>query len=164
MKLKTIWSILKITVSEFNEDKVLRLSAALAYYAMFSIGPLLVIVAALAGLAFGDDTVRHHLERELQGMIGSDATKTLISMMTAQRQGASVITAIIGILALLFGAGGVFGQLQDSLNTIWEVKPRRGVGIKSMIRSRFVSFTMVLGTGFLLLVSLAVASRRRPAA
>ena len=153
-----IWSILKTTALEFNEDKVLRLSAALAYYSLFSIGPLLVIAAGVAGLAFGHYIVRHQLEQELQGMFGGESAKTIISMMSAKRQSTSLVTTLVGIVALLFGAGGVFGQLQDSLNTIWEVKAKRGAGLRAFIRARFVSFAMVLGTGFLLLVSLALTT------
>src|SRR5438105_6542172 len=158
MNLKKIWLILKATFSEFGEDNVLRLSAALAYYAMFSIGPLLVIMVGLAGLAFGHESVRRQIEGQLQSMVGGGASKTLSSMMAAQKHGTSVIATIVGLVALLFGAGGVFGALQDSLNTIWEVKSKPGAGIWAMLRARFLSFSMVLGTGFLLLVSMALTT------
>ena len=158
MKFKKAWSILKGTFSEFGEDKVIRLSAALAYYAMFSIGPLLVIAAGLAGLAFGHESVRKQIDQQLRSMVGEQSTQTLDSMMSAQTHTTSVITTIIGIIALLFGAGGVFGQLQDSLNTIWEVTSKPGTGIWGFIRARFLSLTMVLGTGFLLLISMALTT------
>src|SRR6266850_2256387 len=111
MNLKKAWSLLKATFSEFGQDKVLRLSAALAYYAMFSIGPLLVIAVGLAGVAFGHQAVRHQIEQELQSMLGESAAKTIGSMMAAQKHGTSLVTTIIGVIALLFGAAGVFGQL-----------------------------------------------------
>ena len=158
MAKKSIWRILKQTFSEFGEDNVLRLSAALAYYSIFSIGPLLAIVVGLAGLAFGADSVRHQIEQQLSGMLGKDATKMIESMMSAQKKGTSLITTIIGVIALLFGAAGVFGQLQDSLNTIWEVKTKPNAGIGNIIRTRFLSFSMVLGIGFLLLVSMALST------
>lgn len=158
MNLKKNWGILKGTFSEFGEDKVLRLSAALAYYAMFSIGPLLVIAVGLAGLAFGHDAVRRNIEQQLQSMLGESSAKMVGSMMSAQKHGASVITTSLGMVALLFGATGVFGQLQDSLNTIWGVKAKLGVGIWDLIRARLLSLSMVLGIGFLLLISMAVTT------
>jgi membrane protein len=158
MNLKGYLRIFKGTLSEFGEDKVLRLSGALAYYAMFSIGPLLVIAIGLAGLVFGRDAVRGQLEQQLQSVIGPGATKMIASMMSAQSHGAGLITTILGILALLFGASGVFGQLQDALNTIWGVKSKPGHGFLDLLRARFLSLTMVLGTGFLLLISMALST------
>lgn len=158
MNFRKIWAIAKGTFSEFAEDNVLRLSAALAYYAIFSIGPLLVIVVGLTGLALGHETVRHEVQNGLQSLIGQDSAKTIESMMAARKPGTSLITTMIGLTALLLGAGGVFGQLQDSLNTIWEVKSKPGAGILGFLRKRFVSFSMVFGTGFLLLVSLALTT------
>lgn len=158
MNFKKPWVILKGTFTEFGEDNVLRLSAALAYYSIFSIGPLLVIAVGLAGIAFGHDTVRHQMEKQLESMLGKSSAGTVESMMAAQKYGTSLITTIVGVVALLVGAGGVFGQLQDSLNTIWEVKSKPGTGMWGFIRNRFLSFTMVLGTGFLLLVSMALTT------
>lgn len=156
--MKSIWSILKQTFSEFSEDNVLRLSAALSYYSIFSIGPLLAIIVGLAGLAFGSDSVRHQIQQQLQGLLGEGSAKTVESMMSSQKHGTSLITTIVGVVVLLFGAAGVFGQLQDSLNTIWEVKPKPGAGIWNTLRNRFLSFSMVLGVGFLLLVSMALST------
>src|SRR5579883_1863749 len=158
MPKKSIWGVFKQTFSEFSEDNVLRLSAALAYYAIFSIGPLLAIVVGVAGLVLGAESVRHQVGHQLEGMLGQGGAKTVESMMSSQRKGTSVITTIVGVIALLFGAGGVFGQLQDSLNTIWEVKPKPGIGVWGMIRTRFLSFSMVLGVGFLLLISMALST------
>jgi membrane protein len=158
MNATSIGKIAKGTFKEFGEDKVLRLSAALAYYAMFSIGPLLVIAVGLAGFAFGHDAVRRQVEEQLTGILGENSTKTVVSMMSAQKHGTGLITTIIGIVALLFGAAGVFGQLQDALNTIWGVKSKPGKGLLSFIRARFLSMSMVLGVGFLLLVSMAVST------
>src|SRR2546421_12012563 len=103
MNLKKTMPILKGTFSEFGEDNVLRLRAALAYYAMFSIGPLLFIAVGLAGLAFGHETVRHQIQQQVQSMVGENSAKMLASMMSAQKHGTSLITTIIGIIALLVG-------------------------------------------------------------
>jgi membrane protein len=158
MNAKSAVGIVKGSFKEFNEDNVLRLSAALAYYSIFSIGPLLAIVIGVAGLAFGHDAARHQIHDSLKGMLGENSAQTIDSMIAARSRGTSVITTIIGIIALLFGAAGVFGQLQDSLNTIWEVKSKPGAGIWDMLRKRFLSFSMVLGVGFLLLISLALSA------
>jgi len=104
MSPKKFWLILKGTFAEFSEDNVLRLSAALAYYAIFSIGPLLVIVVGLAGIAFGHEHVRHQIERQLQSMLGPNSAKTIESMMSAQKYGTSLITTIVGVVALLIGS------------------------------------------------------------
>jgi len=158
MSPKKFWLILKGTFAEFSEDNVLRLSAALAYYAIFSLGPLLVIIVGVVGLAFGHEHVRDQIQDQLKSTLGPDSAKMVESMMSAQKHGSSLIATIVGIAALLFGAGGVFGQLQDALNTIWEVKAKPGSGLWGLIRNRFLSFTMVLGIGFLLLVSMALTT------
>ena len=158
MKLKSAFPILKGTFKEFGEDNVLRLSAAVAYYAMFSIGPLLFIVVGLAGLAFGNDAVRAQINQSLQGMLGEGAAKTVDSMVAARSLGSSVVTVTVGVVALLVGATGVLAQMQDSLNTIWGVKSKPGRGFWELLRKRFISLSMVLGIGFLLLVSLAVSA------
>ena len=158
MSLKGAWPILKGTVEEFGKDNVLRLSAALAYYAMFSIGPLLAIVVGVAGLVFGHATVQHKVQQELASLVGASSAKTLSTMMAGGNHGGRLMATIVGSVAFFAGAGGVFGQLQDSLNTIWEVKPKPGMGIWGFLRNRFLSFSMVLGIGFLLLVSLALST------
>jgi membrane protein len=158
MSPKKLWQILKQSFQKFNEDKVLRLAAALAYYAMFSIGPLLVIAVGVAGLVFGNEAVRGQVHNQLESMVGANSAKMIDSMMQSQTHGGSIVATIVGIVALLFGASGVFGQLQDALNTIWEVKPKPGKGIWAFIRSRFLSLTMVLGIGFLLLISMVLTT------
>jgi membrane protein len=158
VKWRLAWSVLKGALQEFNTDKVLRLSAAVAYYSIFSIGPILAIAVGVAGLAFGHETVRHQIQQQLNSLLGESSAKIVSSMMGSQKHGSSLLTTLVGVVALLIGAGGVFGQLQDSLNTIWEVKPKPGASVWSFIRSRFLSFSMVLGVGFLLLVSMALTT------
>src|SRR5262245_5346107 len=116
MNPRKFWRILKGTFAEFSEDNVLRLSAALAYYAIFSIGPLLVIVVGVAGLAFasfghgGHEAVRQQIHGQLESTLGPDSAKTIESMMSAQKQRTSLITTIVGIVALLIGAGAFSGN------------------------------------------------------
>jgi membrane protein len=156
--MKSAWRILKETFTEFSQDRVLRLSAATAYYAVFSIAPLLVLIVGVAGLVFGQEEVRAQVTNQLKSMVGGQSAKMVESMMSAQEKGGSLLATIIGAVGLVLGASGVFGQLQDSLNTIWGVVTRPGQGIGGLIRARFFSMAMVLGVGFLLLVSLALSA------
>jgi len=157
--MKKIWALIKRTFAEWSEDKAARLAAALSYYTIFSIPPLLVIVIAIAGIVFGQDQVRTSILGQMEGLVGPEAAAGIQTMLeSAQRPGAGLVATVIGIVVLLLGASGVFGQLQDSLNTIWNVKPKPGLGIMGMLRKRFFSFSMVLGVGFLLLVSLVVTT------
>lgn len=152
------WEISKGTVSEFMEDGVPRLAAALAYYAMFSIGPLLVIVMAVAGLVFSKSAVTGEVSQQLQTFAGKQTAQTVQSMLATQTHDRSILATVLGTAALILGATGVFGQLQDALNTIWEVKPKPGQGVWGFIRTRFLSFTMVLGIAFLLLISMVITT------
>ncbi len=159
MNLKIIWGLLKDTFNEWNEHKAPRLGAALAYYTLFSIAPLLIVVIAMAGLVFGQRAAEGQLVGEIRGLVGDEGAKLIQSMIENARQPASSIAAtLIGLATLLLGALGVFAQLQDALNTIWGVAPKPGRGVLSIIQDRLLSFTMVLGTGFLLLVSLIIST------
>jgi membrane protein len=159
MKARQGWDLVKGTFEEWNNDKASRLAAALAYYTAFSLAPLLVIAIGIAGLVFGDEAAQGQIVGQLQGLIGHDGAKLVEEMIAASRtRSDSIIATAIGLAVLLFGASGVFGQLQDALDTIWEVQPRPGRGLRGFLRDRFLSFTMVLGTGFLLLVSLVLSA------
>jgi membrane protein len=158
MTAKKLIGIGKGTFKCFGEDKAVRLASSLAYYAMFSIGPLLVIILLLAGAIFGEDTVKQFLHQQISAMMGEKAGGTIDSMMTARHFSGSIVTTIIGIVTLVFGAAGVFGELQDALNTIWDVKAKPGAGIWAYIRNRFLSLSMVLGLGFLLLISMVLTT------
>lgn len=156
---KAIFGLLKQTAKEWSEDKVPRLGAALAYYTVFSIAPLLIIAISVAGLVFGSKAASEQISTQLSGLMGDTAAKAVEEMVKgATNKESGIIGTIIGLATLLFGASGVFGQLQDSLNTIWGVAPKPGRGIMGTLKDRFLSFTMVLGVGFLLLVSLAVSA------
>jgi membrane protein len=159
MKLRDAWEMTKETFSEWNDDKASRLAAALAYYAVFSLAPLLVITIGVAGLVFGEDAAQGEIVAQLGGLIGVKGAALVEEMIAASRQeSAGIAATALGIAVLLFGASGVFGQLQDALDTIWEVKPKPGRGWRGLVRDRFLSFTMVLGTGFLLLTSLTLSA------
>jgi membrane protein len=159
--MKKTLQVAKQTFSEFSEDNVLRLSAALAYYSIFSIGPLLIIIVGVAGILMGQqggENFRHQLQDQLQSMLGPQSAKVVESMMSTQSKSGGILTTIIGIVVLLLGASGVFGQLQDALNTIWGVKSKPGIGLWGFLRHRFLSFGMVLVIGFLLLISMVVTT------
>jgi len=149
-------ALLKETYQEWSRDKGPRLGAALAYYAIFSIPPLMVIVLAVLGFFYSDD-VSGRLSGELASLIGDDTAKALLTGIQATSQKGGIIASIVGIAVLLFGASGVFGELQDALNTIWGVRPKEQ-GLKGLLRGRFTAFTMVLGICFLLLISLIVSA------
>lgn len=159
MNIKTILDLVKETFLEWNKDKASRLAAALAYYTVFSLAPLLIIVIAIAGSVFGEEAARGEIVGQIQGLVGRDGAQfieTAIENVSKPEKG--TIASVISLVVLLFGASGVFAELQDALNTIWEVQPKPGLGLLGFIRSRFLSFTMVLGIGFLLLVSLVVST------
>ena len=158
-RLKTLFSLLKDTFKEWNEDKAPRLAAALAYYTAFSIAPLLIVVIAIASFAFGEEAVRGQLDNQIQEVVGAEAASAIQDMLAATAQeDAGVLASVIGVVTLLLGAAGLFGQLQDALNTVWGVEPKPNQGILATLRSRFLSFTMVLGVGFMLLVSLILST------
>lgn len=159
MNAKSLWSLLKDTASEWVEDKAPRLGAALAYYTIFAIAPLLVIVIAVAGFVFGRQAAQGQIQEQIQGVVGEQGAKAIEAMVAgANKPAEGILATVLGVAMLLFGAMGLFGQLQDALNTVWEVEPKPGRGLWELIRDRLLSFTMVLGTAFLLLVSLAVSA------
>lgn len=151
---KEFAELLKDTYAEFSEDKAPRLGAALSYYTIFSMAPLLVVVMGIVGLFYsGGDQA---LQKQIADLVGKDAAGAISDILknANQNKTGGIVATILGTATLLLGAGGLFGQLQDSLNTIWEVQPKSGQGFMAMVKNRFLSFSMVLGTGFFLLVSL----------
>ena len=158
MNWRFLWATTKETVNEFLQDRAMRLAAATAYYAVFSIGPLLVLTVGLAGVVFGEDAVRKEIVQQMRSYVGEKSASIISSMMSTQRQGTSLWAAILGASALVIGATGAFGQLQDSLNTIWGVTPKPGKNIGAFLRDRFFSMAMVLAVGFVLLVSMALSA------
>jgi membrane protein len=155
--MRKIFNVFKDAAKDFSEDKAPRLGAALAYYTMFSIAPLLLVVIAIAGFVFGKEAAQGQIFAQLHGLIGAKGAEALQGMVaSAAKPKTGTLATIVGIVTLLAGASGVFGQLKDALNTIWEVEPKKSSGIFGMVKDRFLSVAMVLGVGFLLLVSLAI--------
>ena len=155
--MKKYLGIFKQTISEFSQDKVPRLGAALAYYTIFSLAPLLLIAISIAGIVFGHDAAQNKIFEQLRGVLGTTTAAAMQEMVkNAAKPKSGTIATILGVCTLILGASGVFGQLKDALNTIWDVKRKEGRGIMGMIKDRFLSFAMVFGLGFLLLVSLVI--------
>lgn len=154
-----LWKTLRQTFDEFLEDNVMRLSAALAYYSIFSLAPLLLIAVSIAGAVYGEKAANGLLDDQLQATMGASAATAVQDMVNHTRKPSdNIIASIVGIAVLIIGAGGVFGQLQEALNTVWGIKAKPGRGIKGILKDRFLSFSMVLGTGFLLLTSLVLTT------
>lgn len=153
--MKKYAALFKQTFKEFGEDKAPRLGAALAYYTVFSIAPLLLIAVAIAGLVFGQEAAQNEISGQLRGLMGASTAKALEDMVQAAAKPKSgTMATIIGIVTLMFGASGVFAQLNDALDTIWNVERKKKGGVLALIKDRFLSMAMVCGIGFLLLVSL----------
>jgi membrane protein len=159
-KKKSYWDFSKTIVTQWIEDNPFQLASSLSYYTLFSLAPLLIIAIGIAGFVFGREAAQNQIVHAFQGMIGEDSARAIQEMIQAasSKPKTGMFSTIVGIVMLLFGAGGVVGQLQTSLNTIWGVTPKPGQGIWSFVRQRFLSYAMVLALGFLLLVSLAVTA------
>lgn len=146
-----------MTAKEWLDDNVPRLGAALSYYTVFSIAPLVIIAITIAGIVFNN--AQAQVMGEIRGMVGENGSEAIGSMMeAAQKPDRSAIATALGFVTLLFGAAGVFIQMKDAMNTVWNVKTDKSGGIWKFVRKYFVSFSMVLGIGFLLLVSLVLTA------
>jgi membrane protein len=153
------WTLAAKTYAEWSEDRALRFSAALAYYAVFSSTPVLVIAIAVAGVLFGEQAARGEILQQLSNLLGEKAAAEIQGLIqSASNKPKSAIATALGIVTLLVGASGVFGQLKDALNTIWGVRIKPGAAISDFIRDYLISFGMVLAVGFLLMVSLVVTT------
>ena len=153
-------SLLKQTASEWIEDDAPSLGAALAYYTVFSLAPLMTIAIAIAGFFFGKEAAQGQIFDELRVLLGEEGGKAVEEMVqsASAQPTAGLIATIISVVMLLFGASGVFGQLQASLNAMWGVKPKPGRGVLGLIKDRLLSFGFTLVVGFLLLVSLLLTA------
>jgi membrane protein len=151
--------MLKETVGDWNDHNASRLAASLACYTLLSIAPLVVLSVAVAGLAFGDKAARGEIAGEIGSVVGADAAHAIEAIVfNAKTPTSGIIGTVVGVVVLLFGASGVFGELQSALNAIWGVAPKPGRGFMGIVRDRFFSFAMVLAVAFLLLVSLVVSA------
>lgn len=152
-------NILVETVKGFIDDHGPRLAASLAFYAAFSLAPLLLVALSVAGMVADEEAVRGLLDDELRAGLGPSGAFVIQDMVAHARKPAdNILMSIVGIGLLLFGASGVFGELQAALDRMWNVETPSSSGIKGFIRDRFLSFAMVLGSGFLLLVSMILTT------
>ncbi len=154
-----LWNLLKQTFSSWSSDKVPRHGAALAYYTVLSLVPLLVVIIGMIGLIFGQEAAQGYIVEQIAALVGPQSAAAIKDMIQRANQPTTgIVATVVATATLLLGASGVFGQLQDSLNTIWGVQPKEGRGIWGLIKDRFISFAALLGTGFLLLVSLVLSA------
>ncbi|HTN45763.1 MAG TPA: YihY/virulence factor BrkB family protein [Flavipsychrobacter sp.] len=157
LSFKGIWAIIKSTFKGFSDHKITKLSGSLAYYTVFSMGPLLVMIISLCGLFLGREAIEGEVFAVLEGFVGKDTASQLQEIIkNASLTGKSTVAAIIGGIALLIGATTVFGEIQDSINTIWGLKAKPKKGWLKMLQNRVLSFSVIVSLGFLLLVSLSV--------
>ena len=158
-RLKQAWALIKETVTQWSDDEASRQAASLALYTLLSITPLIVISISIAGAVFGDEAARGQISQQVGAVTGPEAGRAVEALVAnARAPEKGILSTVIGLAVLLFGASGVFGELQAALNHIWDVKPKPGRGIRGFIRDRFFSFSMVMGVAFLLLVSLVVSA------
>jgi membrane protein len=160
MSWRDVWPMLRETYKEWDAAKAQRMGAALAFYAIISMAPLLVLVLGVVALVFGEKAAAGGLVHEIKGTLGEPVARAVEDMVANahNEQASGWLATIAGAVVLLFGASGVFAELQDALNTIWQVAPKPGRGVLNFIRTRFLSVVLVLGTAFLLLASLVVSS------
>jgi membrane protein len=158
-KIREFWQLLRETYNEWIEREPFNNSIIIAYYTIFSLPGLLVIIINLAGYFFGYEAVEHKLASQIQGLVGGDAAKDVQDIVAkASASKDSTIATILGVATMLFGATGVFYQVQQILNKIWEVKPKPKQMLLKLVRDRVFSFGLILVIGFLLLVSLVLSA------
>lgn len=156
---KGIWHVLKNSFKGFSNDKVTKYSASLAYYTIFSMGPLLIVIVYLCSIFFGREAVEGSIYHQIQGFVGADAAAQLQQIIkNAAISGKGTIAAVIGVVTLLIGATTVFGEIQDSINIIWGLKVKAKAGWFKLVKTRLLSFGVITSLGFLLLVSLGITA------
>ena len=160
MTARDLGTVLQRAVAGWWNDNVPRMGAALAYYTLFSLAPILIVAIAIAGLAFGPEAVRGEIVSQIDGLVGHDGAQAVQAMLEgAARPSSSIPATIIGIITFFLGATGAFLELQADLDAIWRVKPKQsGSFLKALVRQRLISFGLVLGFAFLLLTSLVVSA------
>lgn len=154
-----LWRLARQAVASWHDDNASSMGAALAYYTMFSVAPLLLIVVSVAGLVFGEDAARGEVFGQLEHLMGAQGAAAVQGLLqSANKPAESALATVVGIVALLIGATTVFAELQSALDRIWRAPARGATGIFALIRARLLSFGMILGLGFLLMVSLVVSA------
>lgn len=159
LSVKGLWQVLKDSFTGFSDDKVLKLSASLAYYTIFSLAPLLIVIIFVCGKIFGEEAVQGSIYSQIRGFVGDQSAVQLQEIVkNASVSGKSTVAAVIGIITLLIGATGVFAEIQDSINSIWRLKAKPGKSWLQFLKTRLLSFGVIGSLGFLLLVSLGVSA------
>ncbi|CAN5803796.1 YihY/virulence factor BrkB family protein [soil metagenome] len=159
ISFKGIYCVLKNAFNGFIDNKVTKLSGALAYYTVFSLAPLMIIVVSVASIFLAKDAVEGKIYGQLAGFVGHNAAVQLQEIIkNASLEGKSKVAAVIGVIALLIGSTTVFAEIQDSINSIWGLKPKPKRGWLKMIKNRVLSFSVIISLAFLLLVSLGISS------
>jgi membrane protein len=158
-RIKRFFRLIKDAFSAFSQDNCVKLSAALSYYTIFAIGPLLVIIISLSGLFLGPEAVRGRLYGQLKTLVGADAALQIQEIIkNIQHSHNSMIGTIIGTVILIIGATGIFTEIQDSINFIWSLRAKPKRGLVKLLLNRLLSFSLIVSLGFLLLVSLLASA------
>jgi len=157
MDLRQTWQVIQEAAANWMEDNAARMGAALAFYSVLSLAPLLLIALGLAGMIFDEADARTRLIAQFRELVGKEGSEAIQAMLENGSKTSGTLSTIVGVVTLLFGASGVFGELQSAMDAVWDVKPKP-VGWLGLLRARFLSFAMVLGTGFLLVISLLAST------
>ncbi len=158
-KPQNLWNVVRETIANWSQHNATTHSAAIAYLSLFSLAPLLILIVAVSGWAFGAEAARGEVQQELGRFIGKDAAVAVEGLVAASaRPHTSRVAAILGTVTILISATGVLIQLQDTLNTVWEVTPKPGFFLKQLFMKRLLCFGLILGAGALLLLSLAASA------
>jgi membrane protein len=153
--LKEVFSFLKEVVSNFSDDRVLKYSASLSYYTVFSIAPILIIIISIAGIFFGRDAVQGQIAGQIAGLVGQDAATQIQSMIgNTHKSGNNFFASVVSSCILVIAATGIFGEIQDSINSIWGLKSKPQKGLIKMVINRLISFSLIISLGFIAMVSL----------
>ena len=153
--MKVVWALLKESCFAWFQDNAPSMGAGLTFYAILSLAPVLIVATAIAGLGFWQKVAEAEVLRHIQAMVGETSARVLqAAILSAHRPALGAVASTIGVGTMLVGASGAFVELQDALNKIWRVERKSGSILLNAIRQRFLSFSLVLGTGFLLLLSL----------
>jgi membrane protein len=157
--IRSWWPLLAESFKDWMEDRALRFAAALAYYSVFSLAPLIIIAISVAGLAFGEEAARGQIFDQIDWLLGPKAATEIQSIIQASSDAPkSLLATAVGVVTLIIGASGVFGQLKDALNAIWGVRLKPGAGIIASVKDYVLSFSIVLAVGFLLIISLLASA------
>lgn len=154
-KVKTVFGFMKEVFSNFSDDKVMKFSASLSYYTIFSIAPVLVIIISIAGYFFGKEAIQGQIFGQIHGLVGAEAAVQIQDMIgKTHSSGKTFFASVISVIVLIIGATTVFGEIQDSINSIWGLKSKPKAGIIKMVLNRLISFSLIISLGFVAMVSL----------